>query len=252
MLLVIDIGNTNLTLGIFKEDKLLKKIHISTDLNKTPEEYYVLLKNLFDKDLDKITKSLICSVVSPINKSIEETLNIANIKSIHFLNVNDLEQLFKLEIKNKNEIGIDRLINGLGAYLKFKKDIIAVDLGTATTFDVVTKNAEFLGGIIIPGIYTSLNGLYSKVSKLPRVDIKKPNSIIGKTTSECIQSGIYYGYLYTMKGIIEKISIEQGQKFYIIGTGGLVNLFSNEEIFDYIDDSFTLKSINSINKYLQL
>ena len=250
MLLAIDIGNTNILIGIFENNNLLNTKRISTDFHKTSDEYYVIFETLLKDYFKKIQKVVVASVVPDLNDIIEKSLQRAQISKIHFLIINDFEAHLKINVKNKFEVGMDRLANALGAYLQFKKDILVIDFGTATTIDVILDGPEYVGGIIMPGILTSLDSLYKKARKLFPVEIKKGKNVIGKSTIECIQSGIYYGNLFSIEGLIEKIKTETNKNFLTIGTGGLINLYAGEKIFDVIDNFFTIKSLNLVNNLI--
>ncbi|HOK41653.1 MAG TPA: type III pantothenate kinase [bacterium] len=246
MFLVLDIGNTNISIGIFKERKLLYKTKIKTNKNFSFEKYYNLFNSILKKFLKEIKKVFISSVYRPVNKKIEKVLKRLKLPEIKFLTINDFEKIIKIKVKQKEKVGIDRLVNVTGGYLKIKKNIIVVDAGTATTIDVIYKNGEFIGGIILPGIEMIMNSACEKITVLKPVKIKKQKSVIGKNTDEAFLSGLYFGYFSAITGIIKMIKEELKTNFYVIGTGGAINYFKNEKIFDLIDLDFTIKSINEI------
>ncbi len=214
-LLAIDVGNSNTVLGLFEGKKLKKKWRIPS----RPEA----LTRWVKKHRGKIDGIIISSVVpslKPFLKNVGKKLG-----QTHPLFVAaHLKMPIKLKVKNPKSIGADRLVNAVAAYSRLKKDLLIIDLGTATTCDVVTSQGEFLGGAITPGIKTMASALAEKCARLPAVKIGRPRSAIGRDTQGAIQSGIFFGYAGLVKGLIEKISEDYGSPLTLVVTGGLAPL----------------------------
>ncbi len=242
MNLVIDIGNTSISFCKFKGSKLISNTKLLQDEFKKTQ--LTSLGNFFSKET--ITKTIISSVVPDCNTIIK---NYLKNKSLEFFFFNDFRKKInlKINIKKKEDIGDDRLVNINFAKENFKKSIIIVDFGTATTLDVLNKNGTYYGGIITPGIDLSLNSLKNKTAKLPLVKFKKTKSIIGFNTEEAIQSGFFWGYCSMVDGLIEKIKKEQNDNFKVVLTGGYANYFKNAFTnVILIDEFFTSKALNFI------
>jgi type III pantothenate kinase len=235
MYLIIDIGNTDTKIAVMDNYDIKKIIRISNAAPNNNNKLEMLKKYSFNE-------IFISSVESKQLSCLKEFFSKLNC-NIKLLNYKYVENIIKLNIEKKETAGIDRLINVAGAFLKFKKDSIIVDFGTATKIDVIEKDGLFQGGIILPGIFTGVNNMINDCEKIPDFNYVPPKSIIGKKTVDCICSGMYYGNLFMVKGLIDKIQIEFNKKFFLIATGGLSKLFKSEELFDYIDEYFTLEAI---------
>ncbi len=250
MLLAIDIGNSNIVFGIFDSEDLISHWRIGTDKSKTADEYGILLKNLIDlrdiKDL-KVTRAIIASVVptlKPIFVELVKTYFTENQLLVEPGTKTGMPVLYH----NPKEVGADRIVNGVAAYDRYKNSVVVVDFGTATTFDCISKEGEYLGGLITPGLHISAEALFQNASKLPRVEVSKPKTIIGKTTVESIQSGIVYGYAGLVDGIVKKIKLELDDNCNVIATGGMAELISSEsETIEDIDEFLTLKGLRIIS-----
>ena len=242
----IDIGNTVISFCMFKKNKLLKHKKIPKDkLNLKA------LKNLRNKFFeDKNAKLLISSVVPSIEKIIKSFLKDNAINSTSLKDLLDKIDI-KINIKKKKEIGDDRFTNIIYAKKIYKKSIIVIDFGTATTFDVLNSKGVYFGGIITPGIDLSLNVLKYKTAKLPLVKFKKTKKVVGFSTKEAIESGFFWGYFSMIEGLIKKIEDEQNEFFRIILTGGNANYFKGiHKKVVLIDEFFTSKALNYIlNEY---
>ena len=242
----IDIGNTVISFCMFKKNKLLKHKKITKDkLNLKA------LKNLRNKFFeDKNAKLLISSVVPSIEKIIKSFLKDNAINSTSLKDLLDKIDI-KINIKKKKEIGDDRFTNIIYAKKIYKKSIIVIDFGTATTFDVLNSKGVYFGGIITPGIDLSLNVLKYKTAKLPLVKFKKTKKVVGFSTKEAIESGFFWGYFSMIEGLIKKIEDEQNEFFRIILTGGNANYFKGiHKKVVLIDEFFTSKALNYIlNEY---
>jgi type III pantothenate kinase len=233
MLLTIDIGNTNITLGVFqiKSGKALKKPvkiwRLSTDTNNTSDEYALKLLDLFKYSLieyKQIKAIAIASVVPYLNDTFEEiSTNYFKIKPFFVEATN--QSYLKIKYDNPKEIGADRIADGVAAYDFFGGPIVIIDFGTATTFDCISKKGEYLGGAIVPGIMVSAESLAKRTAKLPLVEVKKTKNIIAKSTITGIQSGLYYGYVGLVREILSGIAKELPNP-QVIATGGLAPLIT--------------------------
>ena len=249
MLLVIDVGNTNTVLGVFEGKHLIVDWRLVTEQNQTADEYGILARNLFalaNMEVSKIHHIIIASVVPPLNSVLEEMA----------------EKYFKIKplfvepgIKTgmpvlydvPADVGADRIVNAVAAYEKYGGPAIVVDFGTATTFDAISASGQYLGGVIAPGPGISAEALFTKTARLPRVEIKAPLKVIGTSTIGSIQSGIYYGYLGLIDGILGRMIPELGEKTVVIGTGGFALLFSRESRgIQHIDENLTLEGLRLI------
>lgn len=256
MLLVIDVGNTNTVIGIFKENVLIEDWRIKTIRDTTADEVNVLIKALFSdsevinkKDIKKI---LISSVVPPavpiLNAFCKKHLNLVPI----WITPDLVRSLMPVLYKNPDEVGADRIVNAIAAYNKYKTSLIVVDFGTATTFDVISAKGEYIGGAISPGIAISSEALFQKASRLPRVEIFQPtDKVIGRDTIESIKSGIIYGYASLVDGMVERMKKEMNFSPVTIATGGLSPLISSvSEKIDHVEESLTLEGLRIISQEL--
>lgn len=243
MLLVIDIGNTNTSLGIFDGDKLINTFSLSSDVKKTVDEYGISLlmilnhNNLTSKIKGAIVSSVVPQLCEIYKNAIKKYLFIEPI-SLSYKS----KMPIKLNLKNNKEIGADRIANAVAATLKYKLPAIVIDFGTATTFDIVDKDANFVGGIITPGLKIQAKSLSQFTSKLPKLKIEAPTSAIGKDTISAMLSGIVLGHRSMIEGMIKKCESELNEKATVIATGGYSSV-----LFEDMD-----KSINFIDKELTL
>jgi type III pantothenate kinase len=267
MLLALDVGNTNTVLGLYKLDedpapangaeeaapprtraefKLLAHWRVTTHRTQTADEYGVLFVNLFNMSglaVDQVRHIIISSVVPPV----ESTLRRVCEKYFH------LQALFvepgiktgmPVLVDNPTELGADRLVNAIAAFERYGGPCIVVDFGTATTFDVISAKGEYLGGAISPGLGISADALFSRAARLGRVDVKRPAKVIGTNTITHLQSGMYYGYIGLVDGIIERMAAELGMQPRVIATGGLARTISGDSRFiATIDDMLTLDGL---------
>lgn len=254
MLLVIDIGNTNITLGVFNKDELVQSWRLATDIKRTEDEYGVFLKNLLrETELDKkITNAVISSVVVQLTEKIEialkKYLGISSLIISHKVKTN-----VSLKTDNPSQIGADRIVNACAAAALYPTPAIVVDFGTATSFDIVNNRNEFVGGIITAGMKIQAEALSNKTSKLPKLNIEAPEHTIGRNTIEAMLSGIVRGHAAMIDGLILECEKELGQRATIIATGGYSSVISNylKRKFDYINPDLTLigaKLLFEINK----
>ncbi len=254
MLLVIDIGNTNTSLGIWEKDNLIKTFSFSSDIKKTDDEYGIILLSVLNHNnlVSKINGAIISSVVPQLSEIFESAiLKYLNIKSVKLTYKSKMP--VKLMLDNNKEIGADRIANASAVCFKYKLPAIVIDFGTATTFDIVDGNSNFIGGIIAPGLKIQAKALSQFTSKLPKLKIEAPDVAIGKNTISAMLSGIVLGHCAMIEGMIKKCEQELGKKATIIATGGYSPiLFENmENVLNYIDKDLTLfglKELYYLNK----
>ncbi len=243
MILTIDIGNTNIVLGIFREQELVKRWRVATEENKTADEYRVILTNLFEMDgveLSLIKGGIISSVVPPLTHVFTELVK-GYIEKRPLIVGPGLKTGISILYDNPREVGADRIANAVGAYQKFRSACIVVDFGTATTFDYISEKAEYVGGLIVPGVEISAEALFAHTAKLPKVEIADPSAVVGRNTLESIQSGLINGYKALVEGIVQRIKEEQNSRARVIATGGLAPLITRDlQCIDVIDENLTL------------
>ncbi len=220
MLLVIDVGNTNIVIGIFQGENLTHHWRISTRRNMTIDETALLIHNLFhlhDLSRDEVEGCIISSVVPPLNIPLEGMCErLFHMKPIFV--APGIKTGIAILYENPKEVGADRIVNAVAAYHRYRQAIIAVDFGTATTLDCISEKGEYLGGIIAPGITISAEALFKYASKLPKVEIARPPQILGRNTVNSIQSGLYYGYISMVDGLVERLISSYNWKPRVIAT----------------------------------
>lgn len=251
MLLVFDVGNTNMVLGIYKNKELIKYWRINTDKEKTSDEYGILINNLFQYeniDMKSIDDVIISSVVPNVMHSLENFC-------IKYCNKQPkvvgpgIKTGLNIKYDNPKQVGADRIVNAVAGIEKYGYPLIMVDFGTATTFCAISDKGEYLGGTIAPGIKISSEALFQRASKLPRVELIKPGSTICKSTVSAMQSGIIYGYVGLVDKIIEMMKKELGNDdIKVIATGGLATLIASEtKSIDNVDRFLTLEGLRIIH-----
>ncbi len=253
MLLVIDVGNTNTVIGVFKNDLLIEDWRIRTIKDTTADEFNILAKALFaDKDIkpNDIDKIVISSVVPPVvgilNKFCEKYL----LKAPIWINAESVKKIMPVLYNNPDEVGADRIVNAIAAYGKYRKSLIIIDFGTATTFDAISEKGEYLGGAITPGVMISSEALFQNASKLPRVEIfKAPDHVIGKNTIDSIKAGIIHGNAALVDGMVERMAEEMNASPMIIATGGLAVLIAGaSKAIEKVEKSLTLEGLKIISQ----
>ncbi len=245
MLLSVDIGNTNITLGIFDKNSLVEVFRLPSDKDLLLSEYEILLRTVF-KDF-YIDECVIGSVVEELSNIIKSACDrVFGINS--FLIDTESDCGMKIALKNPKEVGADRIANAYGAKIKYKLPAIVVDIGTATTFDIISKNEEFLGGVIMPGLNLQFKALSTNTSKLPKIDARMSEKAIGNSTENALLSGVIRGSASAIEGLIHQCELELGEKATIIATGGHSSLISEYMFrsFDDVNPSLTLEGL----KYL--
>ena len=246
MLLAIDLGNTNTVFGVYdSNDKLVMHWRLSTQKERTVDEYGILLRNLFalEKiDAKKIRRVIVASVVPPLDPILNEM--VASYFSVDPVFVTHENAGIPILYDNPREVGADRIVNAVAAVHKFGKPAIVVDFGTATTFDAITSKGEYGGGVIAPGIVISAEALYEHAAKLPRIEIQKPASVIGASTVASMQSGLFYGYVALVDGILTRMKKELGSNTRVISTGGQAPFISQEtKLIESVDPNLTLDGL---------
>ena len=246
MLLALDVGNTQIFAGVFKDDKVVGRFRCTSG-NMSSDEFGVFFKAALREsgiDPKDITELAICSVVPdliyPLTHASRKYFGLEP-----FLLQGGVKTGLNIKYKNPQEVGADRIANAIAATGLFPdKDLVIVDLGTATTFCAVSKKKEYLGGLIIPGLRISMEALASRTAKLPRVEIARPPELVGKTTTDSIQSGLYYSNLLAIKGIADKIKAEYfTPEALVIGTGGFSKMFEDAGLFDQVIPDLVLTGV---------
>jgi type III pantothenate kinase len=251
MLLVIDVGNTNTVLGLYEGDELVHDWRIRTVVDHTVDEYGMLIYNLYknSKVKPKAIKAIIISCVVPPMLNILEPLCRKYFDVEPIIVEPGIKTGMPILYDNPREVGADRIVNAVAAYEKYGGDIIIVDFGTATTFDYVSKKGEYMGGCIAPGIMISSEALFSKAAKLPRVEIGKPKSVIGKDTVSSMQAGILFGYAGLVDGLVERIKSEVRSEPKVLATGGLAKIIASEtKSIQIVDEMLTLEGLRILYK----
>jgi type III pantothenate kinase len=246
MLLALDAGNTNITIGVFDGSKLIRNWRLRTVHDQTADEWGILLRNLFalaELDLERVHGIVIASVVPPLDSTL------AAMSRLYF----DREPMFvtpaidtglAILYEQPREVGADRIVNSVAALHKYGGPCVIVDLGTAITFDAVSADAEYLGGLICPGIGMSVQGLFSRTARLPMVDFREPERLIGTNTVTSMQSGLYYGAIGMIDGILERIVKQLGDRTRAIATGGQADLIvRGSRYVRQVDADLTLEGL---------
>lgn len=265
MLLVLDVGNTNTVLGVFAKgaksddapvgaadaqyELLVANWRVATIATQTVDEYGVLFRNLFAMnkiEVKGIHGIVISSVVPPLDSTLRQVCE-------RYFNTKPLfiepgvKTGMPVLYENPAEVGADRIVNSVAAFEKYGGPCVVVDFGTATTFDCVSAKGEYQGGVICPGLGISADALFEKTARLPRVDIRKPARVIGSTTVGSLQSGLYYGYLGLVDGILERLLDELGEETKVVATGGLASLIgTGSRYIKHVDDFLTLDGLRII------
>ncbi len=249
MILLIDVGNTNVTIGVHDGKEIVASWRMTTKRDLTSDEIGMTLRSYFSLggvSTDDIGGTIISSVVPPIMYSLIHAVK--KYLGQEPIIVTDKSKM-NLEIKydNPKEVGADRLVNAVGALKRYKAPLIIIDFGTATTFCAVSDKNEYLGGVILPGLKVSLEALVEKTSKLPKIEIARPDKVIGTNTVESMQSGMYYGYAGSVDNIVLKMKQSLGDDTTVIATGGLATMISKEaKTIDIIDPKLTLEGLKAI------
>ena len=249
MLLVIDVGNSNTSLGVYDGKELIAHWRLTTNPARTIDEYGVHSRNLFQLghlDFKAIDAIAIASVVPPLNYTLKRMAEVYFQITPLFID-NETDTGLRILYEPASDVGSDRIVDAVAAIQKYGAPCIVVDFGTATTFNAINTKGEYLGGAITPGIMISSEALFARTSKLPRVDIKRPNKVIGSSTITAMQSGLYYGYAGLVDGILGRMIEEIGSKPRVIATGGLAQLIATGSTFiELVDETLTLEGLRLV------
>jgi type III pantothenate kinase len=252
MLLVIDVGNSNTSLGVYRDEELIAHWRLTTNAARTVDEYGVHSRNLFELaglDFKAIDAIAVVSVVPPLNytlkKMAEDYFHLTPLFIDHTIDTG-----LAILYEPPSDVGADRIVDAVAAVKKYGAPCIVVDFGTATTFNAINALGQYLGGVITPGIMISSEALFMRTAKLPRVDIKRPQKVIGSSTITAMQSGLYYGYAGMVDGVLHKMIGEMGSEYRpprVIATGGLAPLIATgSEVIELVDETLTLEGMRLV------
>jgi type III pantothenate kinase len=253
MLLAIDVGNTNIVLGVFDGQQLVDSWRLATLRERTSDEIGIWVSQLFEHraiDPSKVTGIVMGSVVPPLTGTFMKMAQ--RYFGMTPLNVDSsVDTGMPILYKHPAEVGADRILNGVAGYRLYGRDsqrpLIVVDFGTATTFDAITAKGEYLGGVICPGVQISADALFQRAARLPRVDVRKPCEVIGRTTVSAIESGLYYGYVGLVDGVVRRMRAELGANTACIATGGLASIIAPEvDLIEHVDTDLTLHGLRMV------
>lgn len=249
MILLIDIGNTNTVLGLSRNGRIVHSWRIETAKNRTEDEYEVILRGLFSlavEEAKEINNAVVSCVVPNLNEVYRKVCIRITGKEPLFVGPG-IRTGMPILLDNPREVGADRIVNAVGAYVGYGGPVVVLDFGTAVTFDVVSENGEYLGGVICPGPSMGASSLASKASQLYKVEVTKAEKAIAKSTAECIKAGIYFGFLGQIEMIVGRIEKELGSKPVVVATGGMAEVFEQEsEVIDVVDRELTLMGLQII------
>lgn len=253
MLLAIDVGNTNTVFSIYDGTTALGEWRCATEHGRTADQYYVWLRQLMllnQIDIDAVKRVIVSSVVPQV------VFNMRILSDRYFqcrptvVGKPDCDLPVSVRVDEGTLVGADRLVNTVGAFDRYGGDLIVVDFGTATTFDVVDTDGAYIGGAIAPGVNLSIKALHEAAAALPHVDVSKPEKVIGTNTLICMQAGVFWGYVGLIEGLCREIRAEHGREMKIIGTGGLAGLFDRgTDLFDHLDDDLTMHGLVLIDAH---
>lgn len=249
MLLVIDVGNTNTVLGLYRGEELVHSWRLTTDKARTSDEWAMLIHELFslrELHFPDIADVIISCVVPPLLNTLEVLCD-TYFKLQPLVVGPGIKTGMPIQYDNPREVGADRIVNAVAAYDKKHTSLIVVDFGTATTFDYLSARGEYQGGAIAPGLNISAEALYERASKLPRVEVCCPPQVIAKNTVNSMQSGLFYGYVGLVDGIVGRMKQESKESPFVIATGGLATLIApHSQTIDEVDNSLTLEGLRII------
>jgi len=251
MLLVIDVGNTNIVMGIYQGNRLIIDWRIRTERRTTEDEFNILAVNLFhsgDIKPDDIQKTIISCVVPPIVTILDAFCRKYLGHAPHWVDAGSAHQM-PILYSNPKEVGADRIVNAVAAYQKYRTSLIVIDFGTATTFDAISSKGEYLGGAISPGIMIASEALFQKASKLPRVELSDiPETVIGKDTADSIKAGVIYGYTGLTDAMVTRMRSEMGGVPKVIATGGLATLIAKiSTTIESVEPTLTLEGLRILS-----
>lgn len=246
MLLVVDVGNTNTVLGLYEGEDLVHDFRIESSKGRTLDEYHVLLRSLLDVaeiEREEVVAAIVASVVPALTEITESAVSLAFGFEPMVVGPG-IRTGMPILYENPREVGADRIVNAVAAYELVKGAVIVVDFGTATTFDCISPRGEYLGGVIAPGIQISADALFARAAKLPRVEIAKPPKVVGRNTVSSMQSGIVFGYVGLVDGMVDRIRAELGYETAVLATGGLATLVAPESrTIERVEPNLTLEGL---------
>ena len=250
MLLVIDVGNTNITLGVFKREDLLGTFRMTTKLPRTSDEYGIMLKELVERQ-GILSKDIHAVIIASVVPDIMHSLGSAMIKYFGIKPIivsAGIKTGIRIMTENPKQVGADRIVDAVAAYTLYGGPVIVIDFGTATTYDIVGPEASFEGAVIAPGIRTSAQAMWGQAAMLPAIEIKKPDTILAKETVSSMQAGIVFGQIGQVEYIVDRIRRESGYTdAKVVASGGLGNIIAREtEVIDVYDPQLTLKGLRII------
>ncbi len=251
MLLAIDVGNTNIVIGVFRDTTLVHSWRLTTIRERTSDELGILITNLCDRyeiRQPDISGIIIASVVPPLTATLVAMVT-EYFGRVPLLFEPAVNGGMPILYDNPHEVGADRVVNGIAAFETYGKGlpIIVVDFGTATTFDAISAKGEYLGGVICPGPQISADALFQRAAKLPRIDVKKPARVIGTNTVGSMQSGLFWGYVDMVEGLVRRMKVELGGAAVVVATGGLASIVEPESaLIEHIDPELTLRGLRLV------
>jgi len=246
LILVADVGNTNIVIGLYEGRTLKHYWRLSTNRSATSDEYGVLITNLFRMagvKAEDIEGAILASVVPPLMPTLTEMFRRYIGKETLVVGPG-IKTGLNIRYENPRDVGADRIVNAVAGIERYGTPLVIVDFGTATTFDYIDEEGAYIGGAIIPGIAISAEALYQRAAKLPRIELAKPKSVIGRNTVAAMQAGIVFGYAAQVDGLVKRIRREFGTNPRVVATGGLADLIAGEtETIDHVDPSLTLEGL---------
>ncbi|MEE9219118.1 MAG: type III pantothenate kinase [Acidobacteriota bacterium] len=249
MLLVIDVGNTQIALGVFDATRLHAHWRLSTDRERTADEYGVLCRQLFELapiEFGDIHASILSSVVPPLTPVLAE-MSARYFGRAPLVVEPGIKTGMPILYDNPQEVGADRIVNAVAAYTRTRSSTLVVDFGTATTFDAISARGEYVGGAIAPGLAVSAEALFARAARLPRVEVRRPPHLIGRNTVQSLQAGLFYGYRSLVEGMVHRMRREMDSDTKVIATGGLCEIVASElECVDIVDPLLTLEGLRLI------
>lgn len=251
MLLVVDIGNTNVTFGVFQSEALIRAWRVHTDLRRSADEYGVLLVGMLsheDIGADDITSAVLSSVVPGLTPAFDDVVERYFGCRATFVRPGS-DTGVRLDVDNPSEVGPDRIVNVVAARELYGAPAVVVDFGTTTNFDVIGPDGAFIGGAFLPGIRISMDALFNRATLLRPVELTEPGRVIGRNTVECLQSGLYYGFLGQMEMMLRRILDELGAPATVVATGGLADVIAGKSpLVHHVDPNLTLKGLELLHR----